>query len=81
MRKLKLDLEDLDVESFRIGAGARPAGTVNGHDATTVVQEKEEDLPEDDTTSDYYWTVLIYNETELYTCGYSCNYSCPECEA
>jgi hypothetical protein len=81
MRKLKLDLEDLEVESFRTGGHARRAGTVLGNDATTVVQEKEEDLPEDDTTTWYHWTVFIYEETELDTCGYTCNYSCPQCEA
>lgn len=81
MRKLKLDLDDLEVESFRTGGRARPSGTVLGNDATTVVQEKEEDLPEDDTTSDYHWTVFIYNETELDTCGNTCGWSCPVCEA
>ncbi len=83
MRKLKLALEDLEVESFRTGSVTRPDGTVLGHDATTVVREEEEkeDLGEEGSSDYCYWTVFIYNETELDTCGYSCGYSCPMCEA
>jgi len=81
MRKLKLSLEDLEVESFRTGGAVQPDGTVLGHDATTVVREKEEEIEEEENSGYCHWTVFIYNETELDTCGYSCNYSCPMCEA
>jgi hypothetical protein len=82
MRKLKLALEDLEVESFLTGRGASPDGTVLGHDATTVVvEEKEDDIGEEESSEYCHWTVFIYNETELHTCAYSCNYSCPMCEA
>ena len=35
MKKLKLDLEELAVDSFRIAEGARDAGTVQAYDAPT----------------------------------------------
>jgi hypothetical protein len=81
MRKLKLVLEDLEVESFRTGGRAGRNGTVLGNDATTVVQEKEEDLGEEENSDMCHWTVFIYYETEYDTCGGSCGYSCPVCEA
>jgi len=35
MQKLRLNLEELSVDSFRTTRGAGPHGTVNGHDAYT----------------------------------------------
>jgi hypothetical protein len=77
MRKLKLELEDLNVESFRTGGHAAPKGTVQAH---LRASDEEEEVPEGD--SEYYcYTVWIYYETEYDTCGNSCGYSCPVCEA
>jgi hypothetical protein len=43
-------------------------------------EEKEEDIPEEDSAW-YCYTVWIYYETEYDTCGRTCGYSCPVCEA
>jgi hypothetical protein len=68
-RKLKLEIEDLNVDSFRTTEpGAGRNGTVHGH-----VEEKQEEVG---GTGTYYWTVLIYYETKYETCGHSCKGSC-----
>lgn len=68
-RKLKLEIEDLNVDSFRTTAPVQGrTGTVHGN-----VAEQEKDA---DAGTTYWYTVWIYYETEYETCGHSCKGSC-----
>ncbi len=63
MRKLKLELDDLEVTSFTSDAQKQERGTVNGH--KTPVPS-------------YHYCEVTYagDWTCEYTCADSCNYNC-----
>jgi hypothetical protein len=80
MRKLKLDLDRLTVESFDMGTDAPTGrGTVNGRVLPSGVEDK--DLPESDNI--ICVSVGCFNSYIYGTCNISCGSTCwdPTCQS
>jgi hypothetical protein len=61
MKKLKLEIETLRVESFETASSVHTRGTVNGHDATQVADTCDCDPIPTDACS-------MYGCVQTYTC-------------
>jgi hypothetical protein len=76
MRKIRLDLEALEVESFDTGDGQPPRGTVQGLGATHTCDLQCNNTP--NGTCDGGMTCLLWDTCLESNCGYySCAYTCP----
>jgi hypothetical protein len=78
MKKLKLVLDDLVVESFSLGAGRR-TGTVQGQEVTVIncgdtfyVSCNVSACPVDCQT-DGEWSDCCNNPSDFYSCAFTCD--------
>ncbi len=75
MRKLRLTLEALQIESFTTDAGSLQRGTVQGR-SSVYTNTTCTTLTEDES---YRITACAPGETAEYTCDVSCGYGvCPQ---
>lgn len=75
MKKLRLELDALRVESFDTAGGAGGRGTVQGHNVT---YGESWDWPCEPVDSDYT-ADPAQCQTQAYTCAASCNGTCHSC--
>jgi hypothetical protein len=70
MRKLTLELESLEVESFETADAAGGRGTVAGHQLTTRTCFT--------WCPDFTCPECAYPDTDQWTCAGTCNNTCPD---
>lgn len=76
MRKVKLELEALEVESFETGTEQKPNGTVLGRVATHTCDLQCGNTP--NGTCHGELTCLLWDTCVESNCGYyTCDYGCP----
>ncbi|HEX6040025.1 hypothetical protein [Longimicrobium sp.] len=78
MRKLKLEVEELAVETFAAGAAAASRGTVMGQAAERPGMGMERDVPVDGGDTGGGWTGMdtCYGASCLETCTFNTCLSC-----
>lgn len=69
--KLKLNLDDLAVDTFRTGAGLRRGGTVNGHELYYYERDDVHDTVWRETDPSG-WNDTVARETQWVSCGGTC---------
>lgn len=73
MRKIVLDVEELEVESFATAeGGAETRGTVRGHDITGLLCIKTLDGPDCDSLSGEFACNCVDTRENQYSCGIPC---------
>jgi hypothetical protein len=70
MRRLKLEMDGLKVESFEVVSGVRGRGTVRGREYTRVPWECDSE-PVDDSVN-----YCSPPPTSLFSCAYTCGNTC-----
>jgi hypothetical protein len=77
MRKIRLELDTLRVETFDTGAGTLNRGTVHGRNHTFEIDCGENPPPEDSVFVCPTAEATCNQSTCGYTCDHTCSCGCP----